>query len=122
MMSRATGAIPVETWESSTATVAGTSAFVPIAGNTSAQTVHKMNALKYIRDRYGVEAHQGGRIIYGKEKPIGGRILGGKNGRLRVRLDGGKRTVLLHPLWKVTYLPTSAKTATDEVSEPAKTQ
>ena len=62
-----------------------------------------MNALKYIRDAYGVEAHQFQRIRYemdGRE----GVILGGKSGRLRVRFDGEKRTAFLHPDWKITYL------------------
>ncbi|MBP8283318.1 MAG: hypothetical protein KAX46_05315 [Chromatiaceae bacterium] len=64
-----------------------------------------MNALKYIRTVYGVEAHQFQRIrfeIDGRE----GVILGGKAGRLRVRFDGEKRTSFLHPTWKVTYLLT----------------
>lgn len=72
-----------------------------------------MNALKYIRDTYLVEAHRGHRILYGETKPIGGTILGGKDGRLRVRLDGGSRTVLLHPTWEVTYLPALANDKAD---------
>ena len=63
-----------------------------------------MNALKYIRDAYMVEAHRGHRIRYGSAE---GTILGGKNGRLRVRMDGCKRTVLLHPTWEITYLLTT---------------
>lgn len=62
-------------------------------------------ALKYIRDRYGVEAHRGHRIIYtGRTHPVGGIILGGADGYLRVRLDGQKNTVRLHPTWEVEYL------------------
>jgi len=64
-----------------------------------------MNELKYIRDWYGVPAKRGGRIRYGKALPAEGTILSGKNARLRVRLDDSKRTVLLHPCWEVTYLP-----------------
>ena len=66
-----------------------------------------MNALKYIRDRYMVEAHRGHRISYGSKNPVEGTILGGKDGRLRVRLDGSKRTVLLHPTWEISYLLTA---------------
>ena len=63
-----------------------------------------MNALKYIRDIYCVEAHRGHRIRYGYALKVEGVILGGKNGRLRVRLDGIKRTVLLHPTWQIEYI------------------
>lgn len=68
-----------------------------------------MNALKYIRDTYGVAAHRGQRIRYGSSKPVEGTILGGKHGRLRVRFDGSKKTVLLHPTWAVKYLLTINK-------------
>ena len=81
-----------------------------------------MNALKYIRDYYCVEAHRGHRIRYGKEKPVEGTILGGKNGRLRVRLDGGKHTVLLHPTWEVTYLLQNADVMARREKTPNQTE
>ena len=65
-------------------------------------------ALEYIRRFYSVPANAGTRIEYaGGETKREGEIVGGEGAYLKVRLDGDTYDVLLHPTWKVTYLPES---------------
>ncbi len=58
--------------------------------------------MEYIRKAYNVPAKRGGRIRYQEREGV---ILGQTCGRLRVRLDGTDITTLLHPTWRVEYLP-----------------
>jgi hypothetical protein len=64
-------------------------------------------SLKYIRDHYGVPAKRNGRVRYsGSEKyPAVGTIVGAKQQYLRVKFDGVPRPLILHPTWKLEYLP-----------------
>ena len=58
------------------------------------------------RKWYGVPAKRGGRIAYtGDGVRVLGTIKGARDCRLIVLLDGIKNTVILHPTWKIEYLP-----------------
>jgi hypothetical protein len=61
-----------------------------------------MNSLKYIQDYYDVPAEKGQKVLYeGKE----GTIVGASGPHLKVRFSDEKRDLILHPTWKVEYLP-----------------
>lgn len=68
-------------------------------------------SLDYIRKTYGVPAKRGGRIRYRDERGdiFEGRITSARDGRLRVLVDdrvpGYRGRLILHPTWRVEYLP-----------------
>lgn len=57
-------------------------------------------SMAYVRDRYGVPAKRGARVI-ADGKP--GTIVAARHGHLRIRLDGERRTGSWHPLWRMDY-------------------
>lgn len=64
-----------------------------------------------IRERYGVPAKRGGRVIYsGEGLPRTGTIVGSTRGNdhLRIRLDGDNLVHSFHPTWELKYMKESA--------------
>lgn len=57
-------------------------------------------SMEYIRDRYGVPAKRGARVV-ADGKP--GTIVAARGGHLRIRLDGERDTRSWHPLWHMDY-------------------
>lgn len=57
-------------------------------------------SMDYIRNRYGVPAKRGARVV-ADGKP--GTIVAARGGHLRIRLDGEKRTGSWHPTWNMDY-------------------
>jgi hypothetical protein len=64
-------------------------------------------SLEYIRNTYNVPAKRGTRVkfrLIGTNKVVEGVIIGSHGAYLRVRCDDGN-IVILHPIFKVEYLP-----------------
>ncbi len=61
-------------------------------------------SFEYIRKFYKVPAQKGARVRY-KADNIKGTIIGFFGHYLKVRPDGKLGYVLLHPTWKIDYLP-----------------
>lgn len=57
-------------------------------------------SMEYVRNRYGVPAKRGARVV-ADGKP--GTIVAARGGHLRIRLDGERHTGSWHPLWKMDY-------------------
>lgn len=68
-------------------------------------------SMQYIRDYYKVPAKRGARIRWTGAVNSGyieGTIIGSTGQYIRVRFDKEpSRTLTLHPMWKVEYLPTT---------------
>ena len=63
-------------------------------------------SMKYIRDTYGVPAKRGRKILFE------GRVCtirGSSDARLRVTDDRANGKMILHPTWRVQYLPEDTK-------------
>jgi hypothetical protein len=66
---------------------------------------------EYIRRHYGVPAYRLGRIVFCDDRP--GTITGFRDAHLVVRLDENpKRIRVLHPTWRVQYLPRNPRGGT----------
>ena len=57
-------------------------------------------SMDYVRNRYGVPAKRGKRVI-ANGKP--GTIVAARGGHLCIRLDGEKHTGRWHPTWEMDY-------------------
>ena len=64
-------------------------------------------SMAYIRKTYSVPAQRGGRIRY--EGQLSGVIVGSSGAHLRVRFPMLGKTAILHPTWRVEYLPNNPK-------------
>ena len=63
-------------------------------------------SMDYIRSTYGVPAKRDCRIAFlNADKRQEGTIVWANGAYLRVRMDGERRLRLLHPTWRVEYLP-----------------
>jgi hypothetical protein len=64
-------------------------------------------SMQYIRDFYGVPAKRGSRVRYsGSETgPSVGKIVGARQQYLPVKFGHVPRPLILHPTWKIEYLP-----------------
>lgn len=65
-------------------------------------------SLQYIRDTYGVPAKCGGRVAFtGDGTRQEGTIVSARGQYLRVRMDVDGFVSVLHPTWKLEFLPSS---------------
>lgn len=71
----------------------------PLVMRESAACVNK--AGRWVRDRYGVAALVGGRVVFDGQPGV---IVDLRGGQVHVRLDATKRVVPVHPMWRMEYL------------------
>lgn len=71
----------------------------PLVMRESAACVNEAGA--WIRDRYGVAAFVGGRVLFDGAPGV---IVDLRGGTVKVRLDATKQVVPVHPVWRLEYL------------------
>jgi hypothetical protein len=78
----------------------------PLVMRESAACVNEAGS--WIRDRYGVAAFVGGRVVFDGAPGV---IVDLRGGMVRVRLDATKQVVPVHPTWRLEYLDAAVAAA-----------
>jgi hypothetical protein len=71
----------------------------PLVMREAASCVNEAGS--WIRDRYGVAAFVGGRVVFDGQPGV---IVDLRGGTVRVRLDATRQVVPVHPMWRMEYL------------------